>query len=112
VSNRRLDPVGKTFKPFATGPSRVHFPERNHAMAKTQQSTSQKSGSKKSRSRSKSRSKQKNRAQLKPQDWTLGLSVVHPKAAGIDVGNAKHWKAVPPHMDAEPVRQFGCFSVD
>ena len=84
-------------------------------MAKTQKSTSQKSTSQKSRaqkSTSRSRSKQKNRAKLKSQDWTLGLQVVHPKAAGIDVGNAEHWVAVPPHMDPEPVRQFGCYTVD
>ena len=69
-------------------------------MAKTQKSTS------------KSRSKRKNRAPLKPRDWTLGLQVVHPKAAGVDVGNAEHWVAVPPHMDRQPVRPFGCFTAD
>src|ERR1035441_10636323 len=96
-------------------PGRVHSPRRNNAMAKTQKSTSQKSTSQKSRgqkSTSRSRSNQKNRAKLKSQDWTLGLQVVHPKAAGIDVGNAEHWVAVPPHMDPEPVRQFGCYTVD
>ena len=56
--------------------------------------------------------KQNHPAQLKPQDWTLGLSVVHPKAAGIDVGNAEHYVAVPPSLDAEPVRVFGCFTAD
>jgi len=38
--------------------------------------------------------------------------VVHPKAAGIDVGSTEHWVAVPPHMDPKPVRQFGCFTAD
>jgi transposase len=38
--------------------------------------------------------------------------VVHPKAAGIDVGNQEHYVAVPPHMDVEPVRTFGCFTRD
>jgi transposase len=52
------------------------------------------------------------RAKLKPQDWTLGLSVVHPHAAGIDVGNQQHYVAVPPHLDQEPVRTFGCFTAD
>ena len=51
-------------------------------------------------------------AKLKPQDWTLGLSVVHPKAAGIDVGNEEHYVAVPPSLDGEPVRVFGCFTAD
>lgn len=56
--------------------------------------------------------KNNRRAPLKPQDVTLGLSVVHPKAAGIDVGNREHYVAVPPHMDANAVRVFGCFTAD
>ena len=38
----------------------------------------------------------------------LNLQVVHPDAAGIDIGNAGHYVAVPPDRDAEPVRSFGC----
>jgi transposase len=64
------------------------------------------------KSRSKSRAKLNHRAKLKPQDGTLGLQVVHPKAAGIDVGNEEHWVAVPPDLDPEPVRSFGCFTRD
>jgi transposase len=64
------------------------------------------------KSRSKSRAKQNHRAKLKPQDCTLGLQVVHPKAAGIDVGNEEHWVAVPPDLDPAPVRSFGCFTQD
>lgn len=33
-------------------------------------------------------------------------------AAGIDVGNAQHWVAVPPGRDVESVRQFECFTAD
>ena len=66
----------------------------------------------KSRSKSKSRAKQNHRAKLKPQDCTLGLQVMHPKAAGIDVGNEEHWVAVSPDLDPEPVRSFGCFTKD
>jgi transposase len=64
------------------------------------------------KSRSKSRAKQNHRAKLKPQDCTLGLQVVHPKAAGIDVGNEEHWVAVPPDLDPLPVQSFGCFTQD
>jgi hypothetical protein len=32
---------------------------------------------------------------LKSPESTLGLCVVHPKAAGIDIGNEEHWAAVP-----------------
>jgi transposase len=56
--------------------------------------------------------KANNRAKLKPREWTLGLEVVHPKAAGIDVGNAEHYVAVPPSLAADPVRTFGCFTAD
>jgi transposase len=64
------------------------------------------------KSKSRSKRKQQHPAKLKPQDWTLGLSVVHPKAAGIDVGNEEHYVAVPPSLDPEPVRVFGCFTAD
>ena len=41
-----------------------------------------------------------------------GLEVVHPHAAGIDVGNSAHYVAVAPGRDPEPVRRFGCFTTD
>jgi len=44
------------------------------------------------------------------QDWSVNLNVVHPNAAGIDIGNESHYVAVPPDRDAEPVRQFACFT--
>ena len=41
-----------------------------------------------------------------------GLEVVHPHAAGIDVGNGAHYVAVRPDQDPEPVRRFECFTSD
>jgi transposase len=41
-----------------------------------------------------------------------GLEVVHPDAAGIDVGNASHFVAVPPDRDEQPVREFGSWTAD
>jgi hypothetical protein len=41
-----------------------------------------------------------------------GLEVVHPHAAGIDVGNSAHYVAVRPERDPEPVRRFECFTAD
>ena len=35
-----------------------------------------------------------------------------PHAAGIDVGNAEHYVAVPPERDPEPVRRFGCHTAE
>ena len=41
-----------------------------------------------------------------------GLEVVHPDAAGIDVGNSSHYVAVRPDRDQQPVRRFECFTAD
>jgi transposase len=39
-----------------------------------------------------------------------GLTIVHPNAGGIDVGNESHFVAVPSDRDANPVREFGCWT--
>jgi transposase len=44
-------------------------------------------------------------------DWKA-LEIVHPDAAGIDVGGSEHWVAISPDRDLEPVRRFGCFTAD
>jgi transposase len=44
-------------------------------------------------------------------DWKV-LDILHPDAAGIDVGGREHWVAISPDRDAEPVRRFGCFTAD
>ena len=54
--------------------------------------------------------KQKGSAQ-KRVDWKA-LEIVHPDAAGIDVGGSEHWVAISPDRDPEPVRRFGCFTAD
>src|SRR6059058_1562275 len=41
-----------------------------------------------------------------------GLDVMHPNAAGIDVGNSTHYVAVRPDQDPNPVRRFDCFTAD
>lgn len=51
------------------------------------------------------------RSGRKTVDWKA-LEIVHPDAAGIDVGGSEHWVAVSPERDAEPVRCFGCFTAD
>jgi transposase len=40
------------------------------------------------------------------------LGIVHPDAAGIDIGSQKHYVAVSPDRDGEPVRCFGCLTPD
>ena len=46
--------------------------------------------------------------QARPEEWIA----VHPDAAGIDVGSRRHFVAVPPDRDGEPVRDFGCTTPD
>jgi len=41
-----------------------------------------------------------------------GLDVVHPDAAGLDVGNSVHYVAVRPDRDPDSVRRFECFTAD
>lgn len=40
------------------------------------------------------------------------LRLTHPNAAGIDIGSASHYVAVPPDRDDEPVREFASFTSD
>ena len=40
------------------------------------------------------------------------LTLTHPNAAGIDIGSAAHFVAVPPDRDDEPVREFPSLTAD
>lgn len=40
------------------------------------------------------------------------LQVVHPNAAGIDIGSESHFVAIPPDRDANPIREFGSWTAD
>jgi transposase len=40
------------------------------------------------------------------------LQVIHPNAAGIDVGNQSHFVAIPLSRDADPIREFGSWTAD
>lgn len=44
-------------------------------------------------------------------DWKA-LDIVHPDAAGIDIGGSEHWVAISPDRDDQPVRCFECFTSD
>ena len=61
-------------------------------------------------SRNKPTGKQKESVQKKV-DWKA-LEIVHPDAAGIDVGGSEHWVAISPDRDPEPVRRCGCFTAN
>ena len=49
---------------------------------------------------------------LKPGKSRAALTITHPNAAGIDIGSASHFVAVPPDRDDEPVREFPSFTDD
>jgi transposase len=56
--------------------------------------------------------KQRRETTRKIQSEDLSLEVVHPDAAGIDIGNESHYAAVPPSRDSQPVRRFGCTTAE
>src|SRR2546427_5777263 len=56
--------------------------------------------------------KQRREMTRKIQSEDISLEVVHPDAAGIDIGNECHYVAVPPTRDSEPVRRFGCTTAE
>jgi len=93
-----FDPVGEISKPFVTGPNPIPSFKEEVGM-----STDKKPQG--------NRRKRKELARrLRSED--PGLEVMHPDAAGIDVGNDAHYVAVRGDRDAEPVRRFACFTAD
>src|SRR6185295_19550414 len=40
------------------------------------------------------------------------VEIVHPNAAGLDIGSVEIWSCVPPDRDEESVRPFGTFTPD
>jgi len=56
--------------------------------------------------------KQRREMMRKIQNEDLRLEVVHPDAAGIDIGNESHYVAVPPSRDSQSVRRFGCTTAE
>src|SRR5262250_2031334 len=56
--------------------------------------------------------KQRREMMRKMQSEDFDLEVVHPHAAGIDIGNESHYVAVPPSRDPQPVRCYGCTTAE
>lgn len=56
--------------------------------------------------------KQRRELARKIQADDISLEVIHPDAAGIDIGNEAHYVAVPPKRDSDPVRRFGCTTAE
>src|SRR5438445_458159 len=97
-TTRLFDPVGEIFKPFVTGPNWIVVcPARRTAMAAEKKLWNR---------------KERKELARQLQSANPGLEIVHPHAAGIDVGNQAHYVAVRPDRDPEPVRRFECFTAD
>lgn len=56
--------------------------------------------------------KQRREMMRRVQCQDLSLEVIHPDAAGIDIGNESHYASVPPDRDNQPVRCFGCTTAE
>jgi transposase len=56
--------------------------------------------------------KQRRETMRQIQSDDISLEVVHPDAAGIDIGNESHYVAVPPTRDSQPVRRFSCTTAE
>jgi transposase len=87
VSNEKQGKAKQRRKPQATGdPTQPHWHEMNR--------------------------KQRLETMRKIQSEDLGLEMVHPDTAGIDIGNESHYVPVPPTRDSQPVRRFGCTTAE
>jgi transposase len=56
--------------------------------------------------------KQRREMTRKIQSEDISLEMIHPDAAGIDIGNESHYVAVPPTRDSQSVRRFGCTTAE
>jgi transposase len=48
----------------------------------------------------------------KKKNKSRAIHVIHPDAAGIDIGSKEHWVAVPTEACDQPIRSFGTFTSD
>ena len=56
------------------------------------------------------KSKQREELGRRLQSQDPGLEIIHRNAAGIDVGSASHFVAVPPDRGPQPIREFGSWT--
>jgi hypothetical protein len=93
-----LTPMGRFSKPFVTGPNPILISYSGERDGDIEEVVAKPEGE---------------------EEWTRrlqsedpGLEVVHPHAAGIDVGNSAQYVAVRPDRDPQPVRRFECFTAN
>ena len=115
--DQRPDPAGEIVWVSPTGPSHVESNSEDKDNMKKPKQAQPKSGRKVEAAESKRHPSSMNRKQRrdlarKIQADDVRLEVVHPDAAGIDIGNEAHYVAVPPGRDSESVRRFGCVTAE
>ncbi len=116
LKKARPDPAGETVQVSPTGPSQVRFNGGKVSM-KTKRQEGAQEGKKASSRATQGKWHDMNRKQRREMmrkipGEALSLEVVHPDAAGIDIGNESHYVAVPPKRDSQSVQRFGCTTAE
>lgn len=98
---------------FATRaePCRIHCGKIN-MKSKTQEKTEKTTAPRIAKHWQEMNRKQRRELSRKIHSEDLSWEVVHPDAAGIDIGNEAHYVAVPPSRDGQSVRRFGCTTAE
>jgi len=113
AKDKRPDPAGEIVSVSPTGPSQVEFNLGKISMKPKPQEKSENATCRTTQRRwHEMNRKQRREAMRKMHSGDLTLEIVHPDAAGIDIGNESHYVAVPPTRDNPPVRRFGCTTSD
>ena len=107
----RPDPAGESVVSFASraGPGSEKSDWKEYDMAKRKMSTFERLSGKRLSTGQMNRS-QRRELGRRVAASDPGLTIVHPNAGGIDVGDESHFVAVPPDRDENPVREFGCWT--
>jgi len=107
------DPAGEIVQASPTGLSHVECKRGEASMKPSQQNPLKKASCQRARiGWQGTNRKQRREMTRKIQAADLSLEVVHPDAAGIDIGNEAHYVAVPPTRHDEAVRRFGCTTAE
>src|SRR5262249_41341811 len=109
---QKIDPAGEIVRVSPSGPSPVEF-KLEESMKASKQEPQETASSRPVRGGWQQMNRKQRREWIrKIQAEELSLQVVHPDAAGIDIGNEAHYVAVPPDRDSQPVRRFGCSTAE
>jgi transposase len=106
------DPDGEIVEVSPPGPGLVEFTAKKVSMKCNSQEKTKKAANHPTNHWKEMNRKQRRELTRKIQSEDLSLEVIHPDAAGIDIGNESHYAAVPPSRDNQPVRQFGCTTAE